>query len=67
MQALNHIAKFGQQVFIEPDESTNGPRFSAEKLTTAIRDMLRGCGLGEDTKMMEDGQTYVFVSFYSLI
>jgi hypothetical protein len=60
-QALIHIAQLGQQVFLEPNESKDGPRFSQEALRMATKNILQQYGMTESTKMIEgvtSGQTY---------
>lgn len=65
MEALDHLIKLGQYIFNEPDKSTKGPSFKLQKLIVAIRNILDDCGLGKDSKMIEDfiGQTYAYASF----
>jgi hypothetical protein len=61
-EALGHLISLGQDVFIAPNESTNGPKFDVERLSSAIRGILKDCGLDDTTKMIENavisGQTY---------
>lgn len=71
VEALDHLVKFGQHAFIEPEESTTGPRFKTAELVMATRNLLKGVGLDEETKMIEDavkdGQTYAYVLIRSTL
>jgi hypothetical protein len=64
-QALIHITKLGQSVFLEPDALAVGPPFNQDALKVAIVSVLQQYGMIESTKMMEDavisGQTYAYV------
>jgi hypothetical protein len=64
-EALASLIKLGRNVFVEPNMSSNGPKFDVERLSTSIRGILKGHGLDETTKLIENvvngGQTYAYV------
>jgi TctA family transporter len=61
-QTLIHIAKLGQAVFLQPNESVNSHQFDVERLKTSTLDILRQYGFTDTSKMVQDalstGQTY---------